>query len=212
MKPAAALLGLALLAATPASAYTPERAGMLVDALRANACSMTADEAPDALGPLGLDPIEVQMFVDVLYAAELVSISDDQQVLALSEPLCAATGDAAMAMIVAAFEAQEAELQPWSPDVDPETGALMVDAIRRNACAMSDTQAAETLPELGISPELSRDLVALLLDMELASISDDGFVLRLEPALCAANPAADAATIAAALEAWIADHTAEGSE
>jgi len=202
-----------LLAAAPASAFTPERAGIMVDALRANDCAMTADEAPEALGPLGLDSVEVQMFVDVLYAADLVTISDSMEVLSLSDTLCAATGDAAMALIVAAFEAQEAELEPWVPEIDAEQAAVMIDAVRRNACMMTDAQAAETLPTLGVTPELSRDLVSVLLDMELVEINDDGTELRLAAELCAADPSADAATVATAVEAWTAANTpAEGSE
>ena len=40
-------------------------AGIFVDAIRASDCAMHADDAEAALTPLELDPVEVQVFVDL---------------------------------------------------------------------------------------------------------------------------------------------------
>lgn len=210
---AAPVLAVCLLA-TPALAFTPERAGMMVDAVRANGCQMAGEEAPGALEPLGLEAVEVQAFVDLLYEADLVTISDDMQTLRLSEPLCTAQGDAAMAMIVTAFEGQEAELRPWTPDFEPARGAELVAVLRGNDCGMTDQQAGEMLPGLGFDPVITRDIVTLMLETELASVSDDGAAVMLSESLCAAAPDGDAAALEAALAEWTARHSepAGGSE
>lgn len=188
--------------ALPALAFSPERAGLMVDAVRANGCQMAGSEASGALEPLGLDAIEVQSFVDVLHAADLVTLSDDSETLMLSEALCAAEGDAAMQMLVAAFAAQELGLQPWRPDFEPARGAALIAILRDNDCAMTDAQAAEILPGHDFSPDLTRDIVALLLDVGLAEVSPDAASVRLGDDLCAADAAQDLAAIEQALVAW----------
>lgn len=211
MRFAASILIASVLAA-PAMAFTPERAGIMVDAVRANGCSMVGQEAPGALEPLGLESVEVQTFVDVLYSAELVTLSDDMQTLVLSEALCLAEGDEAMAMIVAAFEAGETELSRWEPDFDPARGAELVGIIRNNDCGLSDEQAGEILPDQGFDPEITRDIVALMLETDLAEISNDGFAVTLSDALCSADSATDTATLTQAIADWTATNSVEGSE
>jgi hypothetical protein len=194
------------LAAAPASAFTPERAGMMVDAIRANGCAMSGAEAPEALGPIGLEPVEVQAFVDTLYAAGLVSLSDDMQTLNLTPLLCEAEGDAAMAMIVQAFEAQEAQIERWLPEFSPERGAELIAALRDTDCMLTDERAQEVLPPLGFTPVEVRDIVAVMVDGELASVSDDGAELRLSESVCAGDPAADAAALATLIATWEERH------
>jgi len=104
----AAALGLCLVAA-PALAFTPERAALMVDAVRANGCMMTGDQAEGMLAPLGLGGDEVQAFVDTLFGGALITLSEDFDTLTLSEALCAVEGDESLALITAAFVAQEAE-------------------------------------------------------------------------------------------------------
>ncbi|PWE30899.1 hypothetical protein [Pararhodobacter marinus] len=202
VKPAFLATALSLVAAVPAAAFTPERAGIFVDALRGNGCAMHADEAEAALSPLELDPVEVQAFVDTFFSAGLVSLSEDNQTLTLAPVLCEAEGDAAMEIIVEAFARQEPTLEPWVPDFDPERGAELIAAIRAQDCALTDAAAQTELPPLGFTPVSTRDIVAVLLDGELASVSEDGTELRLSDTLCNADPAQDAPTLAALIASW----------
>jgi hypothetical protein len=189
-------------------AFTPDRAAIFVEALRVNDCAMSIEEAPELLPPLGLEPAEVQDFVDVLFTAGLVSLSEDMQILSLAEPLCVADAEASQAMIEAAYDAPESALIPWVPEFTPEQGAAMIGVLRTNGCAMSDDMAGTLLPEAGIDPTLSRDIVAVMLDMEMAAISEDGTQLGLSEELCAADPSLDAETIDAARVAFIAGREA----
>jgi len=208
----AAPLVLAGLLATPVLAFTPERAAILVDAVRANGCQMSGEQAPAALEPLGLDAIEVQSFVDILYGAELVTVSDNLEQLILSDALCSAEGDASMALIVAAFEEQEAGLEPWEPDFTPERAADFIAVLRGNGCAMTDVEAGEILPDHEFSPALSRDIVTVMLEVGMAEISQDALEVRLSETLCAADPASDAPAMAEALATWFAAEADDGAE
>ncbi|GAB4263504.1 MAG: hypothetical protein Kow0013_09940 [Pararhodobacter sp.] len=208
-----ALVLAAALLATPVAAFTPDRAALMVDAVRANGCRMAGSEAAAALSPLGLDPIEVQSFVDVLFLGDLITLSEDMEVLSLAPALCEAEGDAALALIVEAFEGQEAALEAWSPEFEPQNAALLVGAVRGNGCALSDEEAGAILPPLGFTPATARDIVAVLVDTDNASISEDSTVLRLSDALCAADPATDGAAMEAAIAAWQAvNQTPEESQ
>ena len=205
MRPVATALA-AVLLASPALGFTPERAGMMVDALRANDCAMTGEQAPEALGPLGLEPAEVQVFVDTLYAAGLVTLSSDMQTLSLAPMLCEAEGETAMAMIVQAFAAQEAQIERWLPEFAPERGAELVATLRGADCLLTDTRAQEILPPLGFTPVEVRDIVAVLVDGGMAGVSEDGAELRLSDEVCAGDPAADAPAIATLIATWEERH------
>ncbi|MBN8291611.1 hypothetical protein JI664_06525 [Rhodobacter sp. NTK016B] len=205
-KPALLAASLSLLAALPAAAFTPERAGIFVDALRTNGCAMHASEAEAALSPLELDPVEVQAFVDTFFAAGLVGLSDDNETLTLAPVLCEAEGDAAMEIIVEAFARQEASLEPWVPEFEPERGAELIAAIREQDCTLTDEAAQTSLPPLGFTPVSTRDIVAVLLDGELATVSDDGTELQLSDDLCNGDPAEDAPTLAALMATWNERH------
>lgn len=197
------------LAATPALAYTPERAGMMVDAIRTNGCAMTGEQAPAALGPLGLEPAEVQAFVDTLYAAGLVTLSEDMATLNLAPMLCEAEGDAAMAMIVQAFQAQEARIERWLPDFAPERGAQLVATLRGEDCVLTDARAQDILPPLGFTPVEVRDIVAVMIDGEMASVTEDGAELRLSDSVCSGDPEADAPAFATLISTWDERHPSE---
>lgn len=190
------------LAAIPALAFTPDRAALMVDAVRANGCSLTGEQAEGALAPLGLDGIEVQSFVDTLFAAELVTISDDEETLSLSAGLCAATDAEALAMITAAFEAEESSIEPWRPEFTATRGAEYTRAIRAAGCSLSESNAADVLMPLGFTPTESRDIASLLLDSGHAVAVDDGQRFSLSSEFCAADPAGDEAVIAALLDGW----------
>lgn len=197
----AATLALTL-AASPALAFTPERAALMVDAVRANGCALRGDQAEGALAPLGLDGAEVQAFVDTLYGAELVTVSDDLQTLTLSDALCAATGEESLALITGAFEAQELSLEPWRPEFTAERGAEFLGALRGAGCQLTEETAEAVLPPLGFTQSDSRDIVTVLMDGGLAELSGDGASLILNPDVCAADPAGDVAAIAAILDGW----------
>lgn len=199
----------ATLLAGPALGFTPERAGILVDALRANDCAMSGAEAPEALGPLGLDPMEVQTFVDTLFGAGLVTLSDDMETLSLVPMLCEAEGEASMAMIVQAFAAQEAQIERWLPEFAPERGAELVAALRGADCVLSDERARELLPPLGFTPVEVRDIVAVMVDGEMAAVSEDGAELSLTESVCAGDPAADAPAFATLIATWEERHPLE---
>lgn len=194
---------LATLVAAPVSAFTPERAAIMVDAVRAQSCTLTGEQAEAVLAPLGLDPMEVQTFVDVLFESDLVSISESGNELSLSQGLCDANADDSLAMLQAAFAvAEENALQPWRPEVDPAQGALMINAIRENACQMSDEDAANILPGLGFTPDTARDVAALLVSGELARFANDTGVFTIAETLCAADAAQDVETLTTLLAQW----------
>ena len=203
-----ALLSTLLLAAAPVAAFTPERAGIFVDAIRANDCAMHGDEAAGTLGPLGLEPVEVQAFVDTLFSAGLVSLSEDMATLSLGPALCEAEGEAAMAMIVEAFAAQEPSIEPWLPDFAPERGAELIALIRTEECRLTDARAQELLPEHGFTPIETRDIVAVLTDGALAEVTEDGTELVLTEAGCSGAPEQDAPTLATLIDSWAERHPA----
>lgn len=197
---------LALAFAVPALAFTPDRAAMMVDAVRANGCAMAGDEAQGALAPLGLDALEVHSFVDTLFGAGLVALSEDGNVLRLTEPLCAADPEAALAMIEGAFEAAEPQLTRWVPDFAPERGATLIGAVRDAGCSLSDAEAEDVLPPLGFSPVEARDIVTLLVETGQAQIDATGSAMMLDAALCAAEAEGDTEAVIAMIAAWHADN------
>lgn len=209
MNTAAPALMLALLAA-PAAAFTPERAGLMVDAVRAAGCALHGDQAGGVLAPLGLEPVEVQTFVDTLYAAGLVGLSSDMAVLTLAPVLCDAGVEAGMAMIVEAFAAQEPRVERWTPDFAPERGAELLAVVRAESCLLTDARAQAVLPPLGFTPIETRDVVTVLVDGGLATVDEAGSALRLADDLCAADPAGDAPALAALLAAWPETHPDPG--
>tara|TARA_R110002124_G_scaffold54062_3_gene154279 strand:- start:7882 stop:8571 length:690 start_codon:yes stop_codon:yes gene_type:complete len=197
------LIAVGLLLAQPAFAFTPERAAILVDAVRENGCRMDGAEAPAALEPLGLDSIEVQSIVDILYGADLVTISGDQQTLILDDTLCAAQGDEALALVTAAYDVQEASLEPWRPDFPAERGAALIGIVRGNDCALTEEEAGQLLPGAGFDPVLTRDIVTVMLDTGLVTIDPEIARIQLSDGLCAADAASDEATVSDAVALWI---------
>lgn len=197
------VLTLALgLAASPVLAFAPERAGLMVDAIRANGCSMTGEQAEGALAPLGLGGDEVQVFVDTLFGAEMVTMSEDNQTLFLVPTLCEAPPDVSMAMIVFAFQAQETSLEPWRPEFTAERGAEFIGALRGAGCSLTEESAATVLVPLGFTPSESRDIVSVLIEGGLGQVSDDGASFGLSPQFCAADPAGDVPELTAILSGW----------
>lgn len=214
MKRTAAALAL-IITAQPVWAYTPDRAEMMISAVRANECAMAAPEAADLLVPLGLDGDEVQLFVDILYSAGLLTISDDGQELTLAHDLCDADAEATHRMVASAFAVAESaiELEEWRPEFTAEQGAILVGAVRGNGCVLADANAQALLEPLGFEPIVVRDIVTILVETEQATVSNDGLTLSLGDALCAGDPADDPATIEALLAAWTEMYPpAEGME
>lgn len=188
--------------ASPAWAETPERAMILIDAIRANDCAMTEAEANAALPALGLMQQETQGFIDLLFRAGLAEYSEERQALILPEAFCAASPEDALAQVTAAFDAPAISLEPWVPDFAPERGALLIGALRVNDCSMSETEAGEILSGLGLEMTETRDIAGVLAETGLAVISSDGNVLSLSDMVCSADPAGDAALAAEALASF----------
>ncbi|MCC5969834.1 MAG: hypothetical protein JJU15_07785 [Pararhodobacter sp.] len=194
-----ALVALSLALATPALADTPERAALLVDAIRDNGCAMTGNEADAVLPGLGLDVYEVEVAVAVLFPAQLLDLTDDGEALLLAPALCEASPEHALELIVDAFE-NAPVLEPWSPEISPEQGAALIGALRDNDCALREDEAGDVLPMLGLDMALTRDAVTVLLEAGEVDLSEDGGTLLLEEGLCAADPAGDAALFAQLLD------------
>ena len=189
------LAALLLSAAAPALADTAARAAVavvLVDAMRENGCAMTDAEAEAVLPGLGLGADEVQAVVTALYPAGLVDLSEDGAALVLTGGLCAASGDEALALITAAFDAAPV-LEPWAPGITAEQGAALVGALRDNDCALAEDEAAEVLPALGLDMAATRDAVAVLMQAGAVDLSADGTTLSLSGEVCAADASGDAA-------------------
>ncbi len=87
-----------------------------------------------------------------------------------------------------------------APAQTADGGARLVQAIRANGCAMTEAQAAETLPGLGFTMDETQAYVVHLVPLGAVVLDDastfDDQTLRLSPALCQADPAADAALFA----------------
>lgn len=195
-------LPLVLMLASPAAAFTPDRAGLMVDAVRANGCVLDSADAERILSPLGLEGMEVQSFIDILFSAGLVALLENNTILSLPEPLCSIAPEASMAIIEEAFAAQAPELTPWTPTFTPERGAQLVGVVRAEGCTLSDARAGEVLPPLAFTPVEARDIVSTLVEMEHAGVAEDGSSMVLSDALCAADPAGDVAFVEAMIVAW----------
>lgn len=85
---------------------------------------------------------------------------------------------------------------------DPGRAALFIDAIRANGCAMTEAEAAETLPGLGFDQDETRLLVEVLYEATLVGFSENWDSLILAQELCEADPAQDEGTYAEALAAF----------
>lgn len=185
--------------ASPALAQTPERAMILVDAVRANDCAMTEAEANAVLPTLGLSMPEAQGFIDLLFRAGLAEYSEERQALILPEPFCAASAEDALAQLTAAYDEPSITLVPWTPEFAPERAALLIGALRDNDCAMNEIEAGEILSALGLEVTETRDIAGVLAETGLAVISSDGNVLSLSDMVCTADPAGDSALATEAL-------------
>ena len=196
------IAGLATPLAAPLAAQTPERAMLFVEAVRANDCAMTVDEANQALPGLDLGMDETQEVIDLLFAAGLADFDPEREALVLPEAFCTASDEETLAQVTAALEAPPIALMPWVPDFEPGRAALLIGALRDNDCSMNETEAGELLPQLGLEMNETRDIAGVLFESGLAELSEDGNVLTLSPALCAADPAEDALRAAEALAAF----------
>ena len=104
----AAALALALAAPALAQAIDSARAALFIDTIRQNDCAMTEEQAEASLPELGFDPAETSEYVEVLFEAGMVSLSEDMRTLILSEALCAADPGGDEARFAAALEAFDA--------------------------------------------------------------------------------------------------------
>lgn len=202
----AALLAVALLAAAPAAAVTPEVAARIIAEVRAAGCGMDEEAADRVFDPLGIGRDATAEVVEVLEAAGLASVSADGTVLTLSAGLCAAdpTRDAAAYAAAAAAVASLAEAE------DSGRAARFIAAIRDHGCAMTEAEAGTLLAALGFTAGETIGYVEVLVGAGLATLSEDFERFALGEGLCAADPATDAATYAAALAAHAAAAPAAG--
>lgn len=204
MRRAAQALLVALLAAGPVAAQgVPERAAAFVAVVQANGCALTEDQAEALLPPAGLTMADAQAAAAVMNRGRLFTVDDDGQTLRLVPDLCAADAAGVAALLAAAAEAPEPQVEALglADRVDPARGAAFLAEVRATGCAMTEAQAAAVLPGLGFDQAEVQDIAELLAAAGLAGLVDDAFTLS--PELCAADPAADAATVAAALAAYV---------
>lgn len=194
----ASLVAFSLTLAAPVWADTPERAALLVEAMRDNGCAMTGDEADAILPGMGLSIDEVDAAISVLYPAGLVTLSEDGEALVLSDALCAADATQSLTLITGAFDAAPV-MEPWSPQITGAEGAALIGALRDNDCALSEQEAGETLPALGLDMITTRDTVAVLLQAGAVTLSEDGGTLRLSETVCTMEADGDAALTEQAL-------------
>lgn len=94
-----------------------------------------------------------------------------------------------------------AGLSAPAPAQVPPRAADFVAAVQANGCALTEAQAADRFPALGLSMADAQAAAAILSRGRLFTVDDDGVTLRLVPDLCAADAAGvQAALAAAALE------------
>lgn len=194
---AAALLLLSAGAATAQDAPAA-RIALFVDALRDNGCSMTEAEADAQLPALGLTVPEV---VDAVTLLSLVDAAEftGAGALVLAPDWCDAPES--LPLIEAAL-AEVAQLEPWVPQFTQDQGGIFVAALRENGCTMTEDQAGQILPPLGLNMDVTRDMVAVMLEGGLAGLAPDG-TLMLAPLLCEGPADADADLVWAAREELI---------
>lgn len=82
--------------------------------------------------------------------------------------------------------------------VTADEAARVIAAVRAAGCSMDEVTADRVFDPMGIERPATADVVTVLEAAGLASVSTDGSVLTLAPALCTADPAGDAAAWAAA--------------
>lgn len=197
------LAALLVTVAAPALADTPERAALLVDAMRDSGCTMTGEEADAVLPGVGLSIDEVDAAITVLYPAGLVELSEDGEALMLAGLLCEADAEQSLALITDAFDAAPV-MEPWSPQITAAEGAALIGALRDNGCTLSEDEAAAALPAVGLNMISTRDAVAVLLQAGAVDLDDEGTTLYLSPDVCESDSAGDIELVDRALTEYVA--------
>ena len=152
-------LAVALLAlATPAPAQDDVR-DRFVEAVRLNGCSVSEAEAGAVLEAAGLTMEQVDGVAEAMLAEGVGHPAGD--VFHLSDALC---GDAVR--------------------VRPDPMAVLIGALREAGCTMTQEAAADTLPGLGLTEEVTGEVAEAMVRSGEATLEGDA--LRLSPALCAA--------------------------
>jgi hypothetical protein len=100
--------------------------------------------------------------------------------------------------LILLLAAVPASAQSAAESADPERAALLIATIRANDCAMTEDEAADSLPGLGYDMTESQAIVSVLLSAGLVGFDNDRLIL--DDALCAGDPAEDAAVFAAAAQ------------
>lgn len=208
--PIALLLAAAV--AAPAAADTPEKAAAFLGAMRDAGCDMSLEAADDAAGALGIEIIELDEIIDLLFAGGHLFI-DAEEHMTLAASLCAAPprDDAAFfahlrdEVDLALLEASAAA-EGWTAagHPPPERAALVIAALRSNDCGLTRAEAEKVLSAAGIAPTEAYAVTAVLLD---AGMMDQGAVpghLRLSDDICHADPADDSTLYQTALAQLVA--------
>ena len=192
--------------AAPALADTPEKAAAFLGAMRDAGCDMSLEAADAAAqaGEITLDELDV--IIDLLYVGGQLEI-DAEDRMTLVPALCSAdpAGDAAL------FARLDAEIDletlggawglaepPGLPEIAPELGARFVGAIRARDCMVPQDAAAAILTAAEMTEPEARGAFAVLYETGHVVPMGSWDAFRLSDALCAADPAGDAAFFAAA--------------
>jgi len=101
--------------------------------------------------------------------------------------------------LILLLAAAPATAQPGLAGVDPDRAALLIGTIRANDCAMTEDEAAATLPGLDYDQAEVEGIVSALVDVGAVGFDED-WTIFLSEDLCAADPAQDATVFAAAVD------------
>jgi hypothetical protein len=192
--------------AAPVAAQTPEQAAAFIGALRDAGCEMSLEAADAAAQARGITLDGLDRIIDLLHVGGLLGVDAEDRVTLLPA-LCTAdpAGDGAL------FARLDAEIDletlgaGWGqadpldlPEIAPDLGARFVAAIRQRGCMVPQDQSSALLAAAGVSEPEARAAFVVLYETGHAVPMGSWNAFRLSEALCAADPAGDAALFAAA--------------
>ncbi|WP_209425844.1 hypothetical protein [Pararhodobacter sp. SW119] len=206
MRQAAPLL-LAMGLSAPAAADTPEKAAAFLGAMRDAGCDLSLEGADNAAEALGIEIAELDDILDLLYLGGQLTI-DEEDHLTLMPSLCATdgSGDAALFARLQEEIDLDAHAAEWlgmdalsAGILPPARAARVVAAIRANDCAVTREEAEVVMTAAEIAPAESYAATAAFFEAGHLYLDAGPDAFRLTDAVCAADPAGDAALYDAAI-------------